>query len=81
MLQFLSGYQDRDAVQEDDRELQGSGVNGSGASGSPSWAKDGMASRPSEPQLQKQEAETSVRPQLDFAEPSSGSFEFISQVG
>ena len=39
-----------------------------------------MTARPSEPRLQKQEETAPSRPKLDFAEPSPGSFDFISQV-
>ena len=61
------------------KELEGREDASSGSS-MPAWAESSMTARPSEPRLQKQEAQSPSRPQLDFAEPSSGSFEFISQV-
>ncbi len=46
----------------------------------PAWAAGSMTAQPSELRLQKQEAKAASRPQLDFAEPSSANFDFISQV-
>ena len=62
------------------REEANGGKMASSGKGMPAWAESSMAARPSEPRLQKEEAQSPSRPPLDFAEPSSSSFEFISQV-
>lgn len=72
--------EDRERVTLDsEKETQKEGTT-TKPSGVPSWAQQPMAADPSEPRLQKAETPLKSRPQLDFAEPSSGTFEFISQV-
>lgn len=46
----------------------------------PDWARNLPGPLASEPQLQEQQATSQRKPQLDFAELMTGSFEFISQV-
>lgn len=71
-----------DSLPEDRAEngLKQEKVESSSRSNVPDWARESLQSRPSEPRLQKQQEKAPSRPQLDYAEPSTGSFEFISQV-